>query len=110
MKNLGHKLKTLREFHNYKQQFIAEHLGIGQSAYSRIENGNVMNLSLNHVQSLAELYDLRLDVLLTDTKALVLSNDTCHVLGQNPEDIIKKLEEKVEFLLQGIKTKTKKAT
>ena len=68
-----------------------------------------MNLSLSHVQSLAELYNLRFDELLTDTKVLVLSNDTCHVLDQNSEDGIKILEEKVRFLLQAIKTKTKKA-
>lgn len=37
--HIGHKLKKLRELKNYTQEYIANELGVTQSAYSRMEVG-----------------------------------------------------------------------
>lgn len=38
--NIGFKLKNLREFNNYSQDYLAKILNISQAAYSKIENGS----------------------------------------------------------------------
>jgi transcriptional regulator with XRE-family HTH domain len=57
MQNLPNKLRTLREVHGYKQEFVGNHLGISQTGYSKIEVGEV-NLSIRHLEKLAELYKI----------------------------------------------------
>ncbi len=63
MNHLSHKIRTLREFHQYKQEYVASVLGISQSGYSKIENGEVANVSLLHIQKIADLYHLTLEQL-----------------------------------------------
>lgn len=63
MKELGIKIKTLREFHRYKQEYVASILGISQSGYSKIENGETSKISLLHLQKIAELYKLTIEQL-----------------------------------------------
>ena len=55
MHNLPNKLRTLREIHSYKQDFVGKYLGISQTGYSKIEIGEV-DLTIKHLQKLAELY------------------------------------------------------
>jgi len=48
----GQKLRLLREYRNYSQEYIAEKLGITQNAYSRIEN-NQTRLTAERLEKLA---------------------------------------------------------
>jgi transcriptional regulator with XRE-family HTH domain len=55
--NIGFKLKNLREFNNYSQDYLAKILNISQAAYSKIENGSTQ-LSLEHLLKISELYKI----------------------------------------------------
>lgn len=50
-------LKVLREVNNYTQEYVASKIGVDQSTYSKIER-NPKNLRAEHVEKLAELYDV----------------------------------------------------
>lgn len=49
MQNLGTKLRTLRELHNYKQEYVGSVLGLTQTGYGKIENGDLVNISIKHL-------------------------------------------------------------
>jgi transcriptional regulator with XRE-family HTH domain len=109
MKNLGTKLRTLRELHNYKQEYVGSVLGLSQTGYGKIENGEVENISLKHLQGLAELYQVSLEQLLgwdgkisigtfNNNQGVGINQGTAYL--QTPEDRIKQLEMKVEKLLE----------
>jgi transcriptional regulator with XRE-family HTH domain len=53
----GQKLRLLREYRNYSQEYIAEKLGITQNAYSRIEN-NQTRLTADRLEKLAIVLDI----------------------------------------------------
>lgn len=108
MNNLGTKLRTLRELHNYKQEYVGSILGLSQTGYGKIENGEVENISLKHLQKLADLYKLTLEQLFGwDGKISINTLNNHHGIGinqgtayiQTPGDRIKELEMKVERLL-----------
>ena len=54
--NLGLKIKKLREFRNLSQEYMAQQLGISQSQYSRLENGNC-KVEPSQLQRIAELLE-----------------------------------------------------
>jgi transcriptional regulator with XRE-family HTH domain len=99
---LRHKLRTLRELHNYKQSFVAVHLGIGQSAYSRIENGSTGNVPLKYIEKLAKLYKMDLETLFGwkgIVSGLDVTNDSQEQNHELPETRIRILEERVAYLI-----------
>lgn len=57
LQNVAFKLKALREFNNFSQEYIAGQLNISQAAYSKIESG-VTQLSIDHLTKLSEVYKL----------------------------------------------------
>lgn len=109
MKNIGTKLRSLRELNHYKQDYVGNYLGIGQSAYSRIENGDSENISLAHVTKLAELYKITAEQLMGwDGKISIgtvngvgVNQGTTH-LNNVSEERIRQLEEKIEALMCAI--------
>ncbi|WP_064198024.1 MULTISPECIES: helix-turn-helix domain-containing protein [Emticicia] len=105
MNNISTKFRTLRELHNYKQDYVASVLGITQSGYAKIENGDIGNVSLKYLQKLAELYQLNLEQLLGWDGKITIS--TFDGVGGNQnnwhtptDERIRELEEKVEKLLE----------
>lgn len=58
-KQLAHKLKLLREVHNYTQEYVADALEISQNTYSLIEKGET-KLTIDRLARLSELY--RMDI------------------------------------------------
>ncbi len=106
MNNITTKFRTLRELHNYKQDYVASILGITQSGYAKLENGDIGNISLKYLQKLAELYQLNLEQLLDwDGKINIgtvngvgVNQGTTHLYAPSDERI-KELEEKLEKLL-----------
>ncbi len=113
MTKFGFKLRALRELHNYKQEYLGDFLGIGQSAYSRIENGKPDNLSLGQITKLAYFYKVTPEQLLGwDGKInMVLENGedvnkSNHNITVTTEERIKYLEEKLEHLMSLVKNNT----
>ena len=53
-----YNIKRLREVNGDKQQTVAKMLGISQSAYSRIENGE-SDISLEHILKICEFYRMK---------------------------------------------------
>lgn len=49
------KLKQLRMLYSFKQEYIADQLGISQSEYSRLENGQ-RHVKIDDFKKLAQLY------------------------------------------------------
>jgi transcriptional regulator with XRE-family HTH domain len=58
---IGKNLKKLRELRNYKQEYVAEKLGISQVSYSRLENGKT-RLDTQKLISIAQI--LEVDIML----------------------------------------------
>ena len=63
MKEVGQRLKQLREEHSYSQTQVAEYLGIDQSNLSKIERGE-RNFKLSSLIKLCSLYNCSQDYIL----------------------------------------------
>jgi transcriptional regulator with XRE-family HTH domain len=70
----GHKLRLLREFRNYSQEYIAEKLGITQNAYSRIEN-NQTRLTAERLEKLAVILGITPMELLSEKEPVISFSD-----------------------------------
>jgi transcriptional regulator with XRE-family HTH domain len=70
----GHKLRLLREFRNYSQEYIAEKLGITQNAYSRIEN-NQTRLTAERLEKLAVILEITPMELLSEKEPTICFSD-----------------------------------
>lgn len=57
------RLKELREEHDYKQEFLAERVGVTQNAYSQYETGK-RRIPIEALIKLAKLYNVSMDYLL----------------------------------------------
>lgn len=59
MYTLTYKIRRLREFHNFTQQYMAEELGgLTQRAYSDIESGRT-HLKVAHLEVIAKVLHCR---------------------------------------------------
>ena len=58
--SIGANIKKLREQKGLLQKQVAQELGIGNSNYSKIENG-VREVTVKELQKLAGLFDLTID-------------------------------------------------
>jgi transcriptional regulator with XRE-family HTH domain len=70
----GQKLRLLREFRNYSQEYIAEKLGITQNAYSRIEN-NQARLTADRLEKLAAILEITPMELLSEREPVIYFSD-----------------------------------
>jgi transcriptional regulator with XRE-family HTH domain len=80
----GQKLRLLREFRNYSQEYIAEKLGITQNAYSRIEN-NQTKITTDRLSRLAIILNIPPVELLSDKEPVIQFADS----SSPPAEIIK---------------------
>jgi len=71
----GQKLRLLREYRNYSQEYIAEKLGITQNAYSRIEN-NQTRLTAERLEKLAVILEISPLELLSEKEPVIHFGDT----------------------------------
>ena len=64
------RLRDLREDHDFRQEDVAEVLGISQTVYSRYERG-FQTISVVHLLKLADFYSVSTDYILgrTDVSA-----------------------------------------
>lgn len=70
---MGQKLRLFREFRNYSQEYIAEKLGITQTAYSRVEN-NQTKMTAERLSQLADILQVPVSELLSDKEPIL----QCH--------------------------------
>lgn len=63
-KDITIKLKILRAYHNYTQEYVAFKLDVCQKTYSNIENGKV-KIDLLLLQKICLFYNIRIDKLMS---------------------------------------------
>lgn len=89
MDSISNKLKNLRESKNYKQNYVASHLGISQQNYSRYENGQ-REIPVHFLPLLAKLYGVSVDYILRISISKkdyeIISQKTCN--GKSLNEII----------------------
>src|SRR5579859_7337494 len=82
----GQKLRLLREFRNYSQEYIAGKLGITQNAYSRIEN-NQTKITAERLGRLAVILNIPPLELLSDKEPVIHFSESSHanptVIGED---------------------------
>ncbi len=73
---VGNKIKLLREFRNYSQEYMASRLGVSQNAYSRIELSKT-KLSTEIAEKIADILEISLaDLLSKDNPIISFNNNT----------------------------------
>lgn len=60
------RIRDLREDNDWKQEYVAEQLGIKQTTYSKYELGKI-NIPMEALMKLADLYGVSVDYLLGRT-------------------------------------------
>ncbi|HRP56844.1 helix-turn-helix transcriptional regulator [Agriterribacter sp.] len=104
-------LKILREVKGYKQEEIAEMLGISQNTYSRLER-NPHSLTAEQVQKLSEFYDVSIENLLSEAPPVITFHESRFENSNNgyfnqvendyrvegAQSEIKSLKEEIEYL------------
>lgn len=68
MEKIGEKLRNLRQIKGYKQQFIAESIGVSLSTVSRMEN-EPSKVKFELFKRIAEFYGLELRNIFSDTES-----------------------------------------
>ena len=56
-RNIGHKIKRLRELKSLTQEYMAEQLDISRSYYNKIEN-NQVSLNMDRLQAISEILEI----------------------------------------------------
>ena len=69
---LGHKIKKLRELKDLTQEYMAQELGLNQSAYSKIESG-VSDVSFSKLEKIATVLGLKLEDILSFNEQMVFN-------------------------------------
>jgi len=107
---LGQKIKKLRELKNLTQEHLAIELGLTQSAYSKIESGEV-DVPYSRLEQIAKVLELRPEDIITFNEHVVFnimhntnSENGMIVHQASPiekelyEDTIKSLKEEIAYL------------
>ena len=109
----GQKLRLFREFRNYSQEYVAEKLGITQTAYSRIEN-NQTKVTADRLSQLADILNVPISELLSDKEPVIQCNypsspvqeghwrELSENIKQHYELVISSKDEKIAFLVNEI--------
>lgn len=113
----GYRIKQIREFKNYTQDYMADKLGLSQNSYSRIETGQT-KLDVDRLREISKLLDVPVEGVLNDeanvfnftnnsglSAGFYFSQDETKELAQKT---IKLLEDKVTLLEKEIERLQKK--
>jgi transcriptional regulator with XRE-family HTH domain len=120
---MGTRIRQLREAKGFSQQVVADHLGMTQANYHKIESDKT-DLRLEYIEKLATFYEVPIgDLLSTEKQILNIYNNTnsnngiIYVDSEKLELIKKQLEtldqlvklkdEKITWLEDKLKTFTK---
>ncbi len=117
MSSIGTKIRKLRELKGFKQEFMADQLGISVGAYSKLERDET-EISHERLQQIAKVFDLSVPDMLSFDEKMVFN----FINSQNPSggnnrpiynyyvsDNEKKLyEDKIQLLEDNIRLKDEK--
>jgi transcriptional regulator with XRE-family HTH domain len=103
MKNIGQKVRRIREEKQWTQEFIANKLEISQNTYSKIESGSI-KLTIDRISELSKILDVPIeDMLSDDTKTFHLNNN--HIekfyienLQEENKGLVQSLKDQVRYL------------
>ena len=76
-KQLGNRIKNLREEKNYSQTYLSQKLGLSQKAYSKIEN-NETRLSVDNLLKIAEVLETSVNKILDIDGGTIYNNYSTH--------------------------------
>lgn len=97
----GLRIKRLREFRNFTQQYLADKLEISQNAYSKIENGST-KLTIERLEQIARLLDVPVDTVLSEKSVFNFENNTISKFYAHIENLHEEkegiLQQQIEFL------------
>jgi transcriptional regulator with XRE-family HTH domain len=82
---VGNKIKSLRELKNYTQAFMASHLNMSISGYSKIESGKT-DISLSRLYQIAEVLETEVSKILSFDAKTVFNqshNANCLITDNN---------------------------
>lgn len=107
MITIGDKVKKLREIKGYKQEYMAERLGISQQSYSKLESERA-DIPYSRIEQLAEIFQIRPEDLVAFDSQYIFNNygspnqgiayfNFPEQMKQLYEDNIKLLENKVKY-------------
>ena len=69
---IGQKIKKLRELRNFTQSYMAEELGLSQSAYSKLELGEI-EITYNKLERVAEVLGMRPEEVISFNESMVFN-------------------------------------
>lgn len=77
LKDIGTRIRNLREEKNYTQDYLAQKLGITQKAYSKIE-ANQTRLPVDHLLKIAEVLETTVNTVLGVEGSTIYNNNHTH--------------------------------
>ena len=80
------QLKFYREKRNFSQDFMAEHIGITQPLYNKIENGS-REMTVNTLVKVAEILGISMDSLFDEDKNVIMNNIIALLKGKSQSDL-----------------------
>lgn len=118
-KEIGARIKRLREDRNYSQDYLAQKLGITQKAYSKIET-NQTRLSVDNLLRISEVLETSINKILDIDGGTVYNNYSTHngegiVINKTTSDkiidlydrLLKAKDDEIEVLKKLLESKNK---
>lgn len=75
LEKIGPNIRKLRELRGYKQDYLAEQLGMSLSGYSKIERGET-DVSIGRLEQVAKALDIKIETILGFNENIVLQQIT----------------------------------
>jgi transcriptional regulator with XRE-family HTH domain len=104
MPAIGNKIKKLRELKGFKQEYMAERLGITQQSYSKLESDKG-DIPFSRIEQLADIFEMKPEDLVAFDEKMVFNvygQQNCGYLHGNqinfPEQLKQLYEDKIKFL------------
>lgn len=98
---VGEKVRILREFRGYSQEYMAMNMDISQSAYSKIEAGKC-TLTIDRLKDISELLEVEISELLSIQKdSYYLQNN--HIANAHQHTINLNYDQKMEAYVEHLK-------
>lgn len=83
-KNVGKKIKQLRESHKMTLEQLGDRLGVTKGYIHHMENGN-RKISLDFLQSIADIFNVEMYYFFTDKQVVELDNETVTLINAKKE-------------------------
>jgi len=95
------RIKKIREYRDYTQQFMADSLELSQNAYCKIENGTT-KLTIDRLEEIASILDVPVESILSSEKQTfnIEHNEKLYGHIENLYEANKEMMEKQIALLQ----------